>query len=73
MTASDDSDVAFAMAACAALHVSVHVRGTDARPVVVVLDKRTRREVGGIELNRRIDEIVRARPVARKLCRPVVG
>lgn len=38
----------------AALSVTLHVRGTDERPVIELCDKRYRTIVGGIELKRRM-------------------
>lgn len=55
----NDSDITFAMFACSVLSVRVHVQGTDERPVILITDKRTRREVGGIELNKRIENYLK--------------
>lgn len=38
----------------AALSITLHVRGTDDRPVIEVLDRRWRTVVGGIELKHRM-------------------
>lgn len=51
---TDDTDIAEAMAFCKKARVTVHIRGTDERPVIQLLDKVDRREVGGIELKRRL-------------------
>lgn len=51
---TDDTDIAEVMAFCKKARVTVHIRGTDERPVIQLLDKGDRREVGGIELKRRL-------------------
>jgi hypothetical protein len=49
-----DEDVVDTMTLCRAIGVTVHIRGTDADPKIVILDKRTQKMVGGIELKERI-------------------
>lgn len=56
-----DADTAFVMTMCRALGVTVHIRGTDDRPVIEVKDRRTRRIVGGIDLKRRADALAERR------------
>lgn len=51
----NDSDVVEVMRLAKAIGVTVHVRGTDERPVVEIKDKASRRIVGGIELRRRME------------------
>lgn len=50
----NDNDVVEAMTLCRALGVTVHIRGTDENPKVILLDKRTQKMVGGLELKDRI-------------------
>ena len=57
MTESSDSDVVEAMKCCRRARVTVHVRGTDERPVIEFKDKKTRRIVGGIEMKRRLADV----------------
>lgn len=49
-----DDDIVQAMKEARHCRVTVHVRGTDDRPVVEFRDKYDRRVVGGIELKRRM-------------------
>jgi hypothetical protein len=49
-----DEDVVEASEIAKSLGVTIHVRGTDEAPRVVLLDKRTGKMVGGIELKERI-------------------
>ena len=53
----DDSDVTRVMQYAKELRLTVHVRGTDERPVIELRDKLTRAIVGGIELRRRMESI----------------
>lgn len=49
-----DNEVAKHLDICKHVNVTVHIRGTDANPVIEFKDKRTRRIVGGIEMKRRL-------------------
>lgn len=49
---TDDSDVVEAMKNLKRLGLTVHVRGTDERPIVEFRHKYGRRVVGGIELRK---------------------
>jgi hypothetical protein len=51
-----DKELADSLKFANKLGVFVTTRGTDARPVTQVLDKKTRKEVGGTELKRRFIE-----------------
>lgn len=56
---SDDSDIVEVMRLAKLAGVTVHVRGSDERPVIEFRDKWTRKVVGGIELKRRLKERAR--------------
>jgi hypothetical protein len=49
-----DDDVVEASAIAKSIGVTIHVRGTDEAPGIVLLDKLTQKMVGGIELKERI-------------------
>jgi len=51
---TDDLKTSEAVQFCQALQITVHIRGTDERPVIEYKDKFTGRIVGGIELKKRI-------------------
>lgn len=55
MRAADDSDVVDVMIWCRRLGLTVHVRGTDERPVIELKARGTNHIIGGIELKRRIE------------------
>lgn len=48
----DDSDVVKAINICERFGITVHVRGTDERPIVEFKRKGTRSVIGGSELKR---------------------
>lgn len=50
----EDLKTSEAVQFCQALQITVHIRGTDDRPVIEYKDKFTGRIVGGIELKKRI-------------------
>lgn len=54
MTDEPEEDVTETIDLCLELGVTVHVRGTDASPVVEFRDRWTRRVVGGTELRARM-------------------
>lgn len=49
-----DEEIAKVIALATRLRITIHIRGTDERPVVQFRDKFFRTEVGGIELKRRM-------------------
>lgn len=49
-----DAATAEIMRVCRLLGVTLHVRGSDAAPVIEFREKRTRRIVGGSEIRRRL-------------------
>lgn len=43
---------------CHAIDATVHVRGTDVRPVITIMSKGPiKRELGGIEIRRRMEQV----------------
>lgn len=51
---TEDEKIAEVIRLCKKARVTVHVRGTDARPVVEVKDRFYRSVIGGTELKRRL-------------------
>lgn len=50
-----DEDVLYVMQWCRAIGVSVHIRGTDDRPVIEVREGKWGNVVGGSEMRRRME------------------
>lgn len=55
--AAGDAELAAALEIARRARVTVHVRGTNSRPVIECLEKGTRRVVGGSELKRRLTAV----------------
>lgn len=49
-----DADAAFVMACCKKAAITVHIRGTDERPVIEFKEQRSRRVVGMSEVKKRL-------------------
>lgn len=53
-----DEDHAYVMNWCRAINAEVHIRGTDERPVIEIVDKRSRRVLGSVEVKRRMENVL---------------
>lgn len=53
----DDSDVAEAMSFAQWLGVTIHIKGTDENPMIILLDKKTKKSINGLELRKRMKRL----------------